>query len=1101
MTNIFLHLVNMSITAGWIVLAVAILRLILRKAPRWMLCLLWALVGIRLLFPISIESVLSLIPSGETISPEIIYSPAPQINSGIQVFNNAVNPVISESLAPGTGTSVNPLQVILSITSWVWLAGIAVMLLYTLISFLRLKSKVRVSVPTEKGVYICDSISTPFILGIIKPKIYLPSILSAEDTAYVLAHEKAHIKRKDHLWKPLGFLLLTVYWFNPVLWLGYVLLCRDIELACDEKVICNTEHPVSKKDYSAALLNCSVPRRMISACPLAFGEVGVKQRIKNILNYKKPAFWIICVALVLSIVASVCLLTNPLTDKENKEGTTDAQVISSGSDIEGVSLELVNLNLEETIKDTPYIEVKWKNENNESYTCGEPFNILKKVDGEWVNIRHGDAVFTMIGYMIPKHGDFTHKYSLWNIEIDSPGTYRFNSTFLRDKGDTTPTQYSAWIDFEVKELPSVKDYSFSVVKQASDRYGISIDVVKISTKGDEPFIEIRWNNDTDYDFTASNEYKIYKHEIANNWELLNEGKYVWEDIAHVVPAKSSFTKKFSLKNFDIGELTNNGKYRFECPFSSAGETAWVEFYYPLTKSTISHSYVNSDLSGLSVEIMDMSQTLDEGNEYLGDNSKIKIKWTNQSRFDLTTTGHKFVELHKNVNGNWVDMTLIKQKIFSSGSDFAYVQTMNLDRNKSLVISHSLFGKQFLEDGEYKLTVNFVTESGTKYAANVYFFVGKTAPTAVTSNEDDCIVYYCNDAQETIIGTRPELKLYPNENRFELVLSALSSYLPTGTYRYENSKLILEAEYGNKYVFSINLGDTEHELTDEDGNMYTIMASSFSFIEDESSGLPKFRYNSSEKTKTPFSDGATFELEENLMTGAHTGYVYNAISYDIDADGVKEELTLTFGPTYGRETMSLVVKEGSRQQSITTFENYYNATKFVEKDGKLYLSSGYRLTYSEGLAEPEYIEIAYENGIVLKKDGFPFGYDMEYPTAGAANAINAYIEGFKTHDVELINSVLSEDLRFDPNDTYVIDGLINTVENCKLITADMEYFNGEEVLVNLTYEITFSDDYQPVGMREKGLNRISTCFTIEETDGNYLITDIGIELVEKHNQTN
>ncbi len=1093
MTGIFLHLVNMSITAGWIVLAVAVLRLLLRKAPRWMLCLLWGLVGIRLLLPISIESVISLIPSKETIPPEIIYSPAPQIHSGINTFNNAVNPIISESFAPEAGASVNPLQVILGIASYVWLAGIAAMLLYTLISFLRLKSKVRISIPTQKDVYICDNINTPFILGIIKPKIYLPSTLSAEDTAYVLAHEKAHIKRKDYLWKPLGFLLLTVYWFNPLLWVGYILLCRDIELACDEKVLAS-EQSISKKEYSTALLHCSVPRHMIAACPLAFGEVGVKQRIKNILNYKKPAFWIICVALVLSIIASVCLLTNPVTKDEDNFG---AEVLSTGSEIEGVSLEIVDLNLEETSTSVPYIEIKWKNENNESYTCGEPFFMYKKVDGEWVNIRHGNSVFTMIGYTIPKHGDFTHKYSLWDIEIDEPGEYRFTSHFLRDKGDTTPTQYKTWIEFEVKEIPSPKDYSFAVVKQGSDRYGVSLDVVRVSTKGDDPFIEIRWNNDTDYDFTATNEYKIYKHEIADNWELLNEGNYEWEDIAHVVPAKDSFTKKFSLKNFDIGSLTNNGKYRFECPFSSAGETAWVEFYYPLTKSTVASSYVNSDLAGLSVEVVDMSQTLKEGTEYLNDDSKIKIKWTNRSRFDLTTTGHKFVELHKNVNGGWVDMTLVKQRIFSSDSDFAAVQAMELDRNKSLVISHSLFGKRFLEDGEYKLTVNFVTESGTMYAANVYFCVGKsTTTTTVTSGEDDCIVYYCNDAQDTISGARPELRLYPTGNRFELTLSSLSSYLPTGTYRYEDSKLILEAEYGNKYVFSINQGSMEHELTDIDGNEYTLMTSSFSFIEGESTQLPKFKYNDNDVAKYPFEDGAIFELDDEAIgTGAHTGYIYDATSYDIDADGVKEELTLTFGPTYGRETVSLVVKEGGRQQSITTFENYYDATIFEEKDGKLYLTSGYGLSYSEGLTEPTYIEIAYDNGIVLKKDGFPFGYDMEYPTEEAAHAINAYIEGFKTHDVELINSVLHEDLRFDSEDTKL---LINPVEDCKLITADMENFNGKEVLVNLTYEITFSEDYKPVGMREKGVNRISNIFTIEAIEDEFLITDIGVEVVEKLN---
>ncbi len=1091
MTDIFLHLVNMSITAGWIVLAVAVMRLLLRKAPRWIICLLWSLVGIRLLLPVNIESVLSLIPSKETIPPEIMYSPTPQLNSGIQVFNNAVNPIISESLTPEIGASVNPAQILIAICSYVWLAGILLMLLYTAVSYLRLKRKVRVCIPTEKNTYICDDINTPFILGIIKPKIYLPSSLSAEDSAFVLAHEKAHIKRKDHLWKPLGFLLLTVYWFNPLLWVGYILLCRDIELACDEKVLTN-EQNMSKKDYSTALLNCSVPRRMISACPLAFGEVGVKHRIKSILNYKKPAFWIICVALIASIIASVCLLTNPVTKDEDNLG---AETLSTGSDIEGVSLEIVDLNLEETSTSVPYIEIKWKNENNESYTCGEPFFMYKKVDGEWVNLRKGDSVFTMIGYMIPPKGDFTHKYSLWDIEIDEPGVYRFTSHFLRDKGDTTPLQYNVWIEFEVKEIPSPKDYNFAVVKQGSDRYGISLDVVRISTSGDDPFIEIRWNNNTDYDLTTTNEYKIYRIKNSNDTQLLNEGNYVWEDTANIVPANDIFTKKYSLEGFDMGTAFKNGKYRFECPFSSAGEKAWVDFYYPLTKSTVTSSYVNSDLSGLSVEVMDMSQTPEEGKDYLNDDSKIKIKWTNQSRHDLTTTSHRFVELHKNVNGIWVDMTLVKQKIFSSDSDFASVQTMKLDRNKSLVIPHSLFGKRILEDGEYKLTVNFNTESGTRYAANVYFTVGKITTTTTSDVDAACVTYYCNNAQDTISGTRPQLKLYPTESRFELTLSALSSYLPTGTYRYEGDKLILEADYGNKYVFRANEGGSSYNQTDETGSVYSIMASSFSFIADESTELPKFRYRSNEKAKYPFEDGAVFEMDEGIVgTGAHTGYIYDTISYDIDADGVKEDISLTFGPTYGRETVSLVVKEGGRQQSISTFENYWDDLAFAEKDSRLYITG----MTTDSNPTPVEIEITYDNEIELRKDGFPFNYEMTYPTAEAAHAINAYIEGYKTHDVELLNSVLSEDLRFDPEDTELIDALINTVEDCNLIVADMEHFNSEEVVVTVTYEITYNDDYNPVGMREKGQNRITNTFTIEEVEGEYLITDIGVETVHKTN---
>ena len=310
MDAVFLKLLNLSLTASWLCLAVLLVRLLLKKAPKAISCALWALVGLRLLFPFSIESMLSLIPSAEPLPEDILLSPTPTINSGIPVINEVVNPVISDSLAPTPGDSVNPLQVITTVAGYVWLVGMAAMLVYMLVTYLRVKSKVAEAVKIEGNVYECDHVDTPFILGVIRPRIYLPSSMNEADRAFVIAHEQAHLRRLDHVWKPLGFLLLTVYWFNPLLWLGYILLCRDIELACDEKVIRQLGTDI-KKQYSEALINCSVPRRAISACPLAFGEVGVKGRIKSVLNYKKPAFWIILVAVVALVVTGVCFLTDP----------------------------------------------------------------------------------------------------------------------------------------------------------------------------------------------------------------------------------------------------------------------------------------------------------------------------------------------------------------------------------------------------------------------------------------------------------------------------------------------------------------------------------------------------------------------------------------------------------------------------------------------------------------------------------------------------------------------------------------------------------------------------------------------------------------------
>ena len=312
MENVFLKLLNMSIAAGWLVLAVVLLRLILKKAPRAILCVLWGIVGIRLILPFSLQSVFSLIPSVETVPEDIGYAANPTISSGVSVVNSVVNPLLSGSLSPDPTqlTSVNPMQIVLLVAAWVWVIGMVGMLVYSLISYLRIFRKVREAVPMRENVWVCDHIDTPFILGIFRPRIYLPSSMSETDAEYVIAHEKAHLSGRDHWWKPIGFLLLTVYWFNPLLWVSYVLLCRDIEVACDQKVIRDMGTDI-KKPYSEALINCSVPRKMISACPLAFGEVGVKSRIQSVLSYKKPAFWLILVAVLACVVLSICFLTDP----------------------------------------------------------------------------------------------------------------------------------------------------------------------------------------------------------------------------------------------------------------------------------------------------------------------------------------------------------------------------------------------------------------------------------------------------------------------------------------------------------------------------------------------------------------------------------------------------------------------------------------------------------------------------------------------------------------------------------------------------------------------------------------------------------------------
>lgn len=327
MTGIFLKIVNMGIAAGWLIIAVLALRPILRKAPRWIHVLLWGLVGVRLICPFSIESALSLIPSTETIRPDIMTTAKPSIESGIPAVNHVLNPVIEQSFTPKPGDSANPLQIWLPVLAGLWCVGVILLLFHAAVSYLRLLRTIRAAVLLRDNIYQSEHIASPFILGLIRPKIYIPFSLTEETLQPVLLHEHAHLQRRDHWWKPLGFLLLSIYWFHPLVWLGYILLCRDIELACDEKVIRNLDRE-ERAGYSQALLDCSAHRR-IAACPLAFGETGVKKRVRSILNYKRPAFWIVAAAITACIVVVVCFLTSPHSHKEFHPEGTAAAVIAS----------------------------------------------------------------------------------------------------------------------------------------------------------------------------------------------------------------------------------------------------------------------------------------------------------------------------------------------------------------------------------------------------------------------------------------------------------------------------------------------------------------------------------------------------------------------------------------------------------------------------------------------------------------------------------------------------------------------------------------------------------------------------------------------------
>lgn len=327
MSELFWKLLNRGLTVSWLVLAVVVLRVLLKKAPKSIHCLLWALVGLRLVWPFSIQSEASLLPASQVLTQAAPSGPV-EVTTGIAVVNAYSSAYLTHQAAAKPGL----MEALMARAGWIWLAGLILMALWAAFSWLRLRRRVAESVPEGEGVYLSEHISSPFVLGLFPPKIYLPAGLSEADRFHVTAHERSHIRRRDHWWKPLGYLLLSVYWFNPLLWLGYALLCRDIEEATDQAVIraLGEEH---KAAYSRSLLSCASRGSAVAVCPLAFGEVGVGQRVKGVLSYKKPAFWMMLVSAAVCCAAAVMFLTDPAeplpqsVDPATLTGTEDCVTI------------------------------------------------------------------------------------------------------------------------------------------------------------------------------------------------------------------------------------------------------------------------------------------------------------------------------------------------------------------------------------------------------------------------------------------------------------------------------------------------------------------------------------------------------------------------------------------------------------------------------------------------------------------------------------------------------------------------------------------------------------------------------------------------------
>ena len=327
MDDVFLKIVNLSISASWLILTALVLRFVLKKAPKWVMPLLWGVVALRLVCLFSIESALSLIPSAETIPSEIVTETREPVLYEQATLDIVTNPTLPSAAEVPVGVSRQQAQVDFNIYSVLWLAGMAALLVHALVSAEKLKRKLATAILLRDNIYESEFVDSPFVFGVVKPNIYLPMHMDEGTAAYVIAHERAHLARRDHWWKVLGYLVLALHWFNPLVWVAYILFCRDIELACDEKVVKGLDG-AARADYSQALLSCAAPGRAVAACPLAFGEGNIKTRVKSALHYKKPAFWVAAAAVLAVVIVAVCFLTNPKSDinAETLLGTSSGKI-------------------------------------------------------------------------------------------------------------------------------------------------------------------------------------------------------------------------------------------------------------------------------------------------------------------------------------------------------------------------------------------------------------------------------------------------------------------------------------------------------------------------------------------------------------------------------------------------------------------------------------------------------------------------------------------------------------------------------------------------------------------------------------------------------
>ena len=481
-SEVFLWFFNRAIAASWLILAVIVLRILIKRAPKCITCALWGICALRLVLPFSLQSVLSLIPSAQTVVPESIYENRPQIDSGIPIIDNNVNSQITEQYFEGVTVPEGSTISLTSIVAIIWIIGILALVTYALVSYVKLRKRVKGATMLEKGVFESAGVSSPFILGIFSPKIHLPLNMDEETKTYVLSHERAHLSRGDHIFKPLGFVILSLYWFSPLVWVAYIFFCRDIELACDERVVSKLEKN-NRADYAQAILDCAIQKKGFSACPLAFGEVSIKDRVKSALSYKKPVLWVIIASLIVAIVVSALFVTDPIR-KKNFELT----VTGYNSPLKDISITLSSADVN---SERPYITVNWKNDTDEEFGYDEDFSLKRYKNGRWEDCAKGEVFFKAIAYLISPNSSSEHTYYLDGFDISKAGKYKFSTSYNNEFEiyftlTKTSGEVNGFTDLtKEKENTSSSTASSNISKDETSSQPTTSDKNNISSKDEE----------------------------------------------------------------------------------------------------------------------------------------------------------------------------------------------------------------------------------------------------------------------------------------------------------------------------------------------------------------------------------------------------------------------------------------------------------------------------------------------------------------------------------------------------------------------------------------------------------------------------------------